>query len=87
MLEGIGELGEQIFDMPVKLGIPHGFGGLVGLARSPIHATGIGLIQYGIQFKEEDLQDEPPDETHLFEIILNWMEKNAHKYFSWIKNF
>ena len=76
MLEGIVELAEQIFDMPVKLGIPHGFGGLVGLARSPIHATGIGLIHYGLNFKEEDMTpQQEEDESDLFENILNWMKR------------
>jgi len=87
MLEGIVDLGEQIFDAPVKLGVPHGFGGLVGLARSPIHATGIGLIEYGIHFKEDDLQEEELDENHLFDSISQWMKKVASKHFSWIKHF
>jgi|Deesub1362B_J571_1020462.scaffolds.fasta_scaffold01911_3 cell division protein FtsA len=75
MLDGIVELAEQIFDMPVKLGIPHGFGGLVGLARSPIHATGIGLIHYGMRFRQEDMHEEPEDDSALFESILNWMKR------------
>ena len=81
MLEGITELAEQIFDMPVKLGIPHGFGGLVGLARSPIHATGIGLIHYGMHFKEEDMTPEQEDESDLFENILNWMKRIVRDLF------
>ena len=87
MLEGIVELGEQIFDMPVKMGVPYGFGGLVGLARSPIHATGIGLIEYGINFKDDDLQEEEPDENSLFDSISDWMKNIATKHFSWIKHF
>jgi len=42
------ELAEQIFDMPVKKGIPQGFSGLVDIASTPIHSTGIGLILYGL---------------------------------------
>jgi len=81
MLEGITQLAEQIFDMPVKLGIPHGFGGLVGLARSPIHATGIGLIHYGLHFKQEDMTPEQEDEADLFETILNWMKRIVRDLF------
>lgn len=87
MLEGILELSEQIFDTPVKLGIPGGFGGLVGLAQSPIHSTGIGLIHHGILFREEDRLEEEVDESHLFDSITNWMKNIANKHFSWVNHF
>jgi len=48
LMEGMVELAEQIFDMPVKKGIPQGFSGLVDIASTPIHSTGIGLILYGL---------------------------------------
>ncbi len=47
MIPGAVELAEEIFDMPVRLGIPEGFTGLVDTAKSPIHATGVGLVLYG----------------------------------------
>jgi cell division protein FtsA len=49
LLEGMGELAEQVFDMPVRIGYPRGFGGLAESIKSPIWATGVGLIQYGLQ--------------------------------------
>lgn len=49
MLKGTVELAEEIFDMPVKLGVPNGFNGLRDLVRSPMHATGVGLVHYGLQ--------------------------------------
>jgi len=52
-LRGTAELAEQIFDMPVKIGSPRGFDGLVDMAAAPEHATGIGLILYGMQHGEE----------------------------------
>ena len=48
-MEGMIELAEQIFDMPVKKGIPQGFSGLVDLVSTPIHSTGVGLILYGLE--------------------------------------
>lgn len=87
MLEGIVDLAEQIFDMPVKMGVPHGFGGLVGLARSPIHATGIGLIQYGINEKEDDFPEDETGEAHMFDSIMNWMKSIGTKFYTWSKNF
>jgi cell division protein FtsA len=49
LMQGMVELAERIFDMPAKKGIPQGFTGLVEVASSPIHSTGVGLILYGLQ--------------------------------------
>jgi cell division protein FtsA len=49
LMEGIREIAEKVFEMPVKLGIPSGFGGLTEAAVSPIHATGVGLCMYGME--------------------------------------
>jgi cell division protein FtsA len=53
LIKGAVELAEEVFDMPVKLGIPKGFSGLIDLAKSPIHATGVGLIMYAISHRYE----------------------------------
>jgi cell division protein FtsA len=47
LLAGINELAEQIFDMPVRRGMPTGVGGLADVVNSPAYATGVGLIFYG----------------------------------------
>jgi cell division protein FtsA len=47
ILEGIPELAEQVFNLPVRRGTPVGIGGLVDLVNSPIYATGVGLVLYG----------------------------------------
>jgi cell division protein FtsA len=49
LMEGIQELAEKVFEMPVKIGVPTGFGGLTEAAKSPIHATGVGLCIYGVK--------------------------------------
>jgi cell division protein FtsA len=49
LMDGIRELAEKVFEMPVKLGVPSGFGGLTEAAKSPIHATGVGLCMYGME--------------------------------------
>ncbi len=49
LLEGMPEIAEETMDIPVRRGIPAGVGGgLVQMVRSPIHATGIGLLLYGL---------------------------------------
>jgi cell division protein FtsA len=46
ILEGMPELAEFIFDMPVKRGTPMGVGGLKDVVNSPKFATGVGLLKY-----------------------------------------
>ena len=41
------ELAEEIFHVPVRLGIPGGVTALGEVVRNPIHATGVGLLLYG----------------------------------------
>ena len=46
-MEGVIELAEEIFHMPVSLGAPKAVSGLKDIVCNPIHATGVGLMLYG----------------------------------------
>ncbi len=46
-MEGITDLGEQIFNLPVRRGLPANITGLVDMVKSPIYATAVGLVHYG----------------------------------------
>ncbi|MDH3646379.1 MAG: cell division protein FtsA [Gammaproteobacteria bacterium] len=46
-MEGAVELAEEVFHMPVRLGVPQYVTGLVDVVKNPIHATGVGLLLYG----------------------------------------
>ncbi|MEJ2577129.1 MAG: cell division protein FtsA, partial [Gammaproteobacteria bacterium] len=46
-MEGLIELAEEVFHMPVRLGVPQYVTGLVDVVRNPIHATGVGLLLFG----------------------------------------
>ncbi|MFQ5329516.1 MAG: cell division protein FtsA [Thermodesulfobacteriota bacterium] len=46
-LEGISDLAEQVFNLPVKCGVPSGISGLVDIVSAPMYATGVGLVLYG----------------------------------------
>ena len=48
-MEGAVELAEEIFHMPVRLGVPQEFKGLADVVRNPIYATGVGLLHYGMK--------------------------------------
>jgi cell division protein FtsA len=48
-MEGAIELAEEVFHMPVRLGVPQFVDGLSDVVRNPIHATGVGLLLYSKQ--------------------------------------
>jgi cell division protein FtsA len=52
IMEGVPELAEQIFDMPVRRGIPRGVGGLTDVISNPMYATGVGLGLYGAAHRD-----------------------------------
>ena len=45
-MEGVVELAEEIFHMPVSIGKPRGVTGLTDIVRNPIYSTAVGLLQY-----------------------------------------
>ena len=46
VLEGMTEIAEQIFDLPVRSGSPLGVGGLVDHIDNPAFSTAVGLVMY-----------------------------------------
>jgi cell division protein FtsA len=48
-MEGAVELAEEIFHMPVRLGVPHSVRGMDDVISNPIYSTGVGLLLYGLQ--------------------------------------
>lgn len=48
-MEGLIELAEEVFHMPVRLGSPYNVTGMGDVVKNPIHATGVGLLHYGMQ--------------------------------------
>ncbi len=51
-MEGVVELAEEIFHMPVRLGCPQNIRGLTDIVNNPIYSTGVGLLLYGMQQRE-----------------------------------
>ncbi|MEE9397108.1 MAG: cell division protein FtsA [Methylococcales bacterium] len=48
-IEGLVDLAEEIFHMPVRIGVPQHVVGLIDVIRNPIYATGVGLLIFGKQ--------------------------------------
>ncbi len=53
LLEGITEAAEQVTGLPVRNGVPFGFGGMKDMVENPMYATGSGLVNYGASFPTE----------------------------------
>lgn len=80
LLRGLMELSEQIFDIPVKIGYPMGFGGLVDAAKNPAFSTGVGLILYGMKNASRNGNVFAGDDSQLFNSIFAKMK-------NWIREF
>ena len=52
-MEGVVELAEEIFHMPVRVGSPQTVQGLNDIVRNPIYATSVGLLLYGAEHYQE----------------------------------
>ena len=52
-MEGMAELAEEVFHMPVRLGLPKYVGGLSEMVRSPIYSTAVGLVLFGQKLSTE----------------------------------
>ncbi|MCK5092854.1 MAG: cell division protein FtsA [Gammaproteobacteria bacterium] len=56
-MEGLIELAEEIFHVPVRLGLPQYVAGLVDVVQNPIYATGVGLLLFGQQNSEHRVHE------------------------------
>ena len=77
-MEGVVELAEEIFHMPVRLACPQAVAGMTEVVNNPIYATGVGLLIYG--FRQMELGVEPPlkqeEQSSLVERMKNWFTGN-----------
>jgi cell division protein FtsA len=78
MMRGMVELGEEIFHMPVRMGLPRYVGGLSEVVSNPRYATGVGLVLMGKQQLERHLtgQLESTSFGRLLEKMKSWFQGN-----------
>lgn len=79
-MEGAVELAEEIFHMPVRLGVPQNVTGLTDIVNNPIYATGVGLLKYGITHSSGGTNKSGKSSSEKFEGLLdkvkNWFKGN-----------
>lgn len=78
VMRGMVELGEEIFHMPVRLGMPRFVGGLSEVVSNPRYATGVGLLLMGKQQMEHHLQVQMESTSfeRLWERMKSWFQGN-----------
>ncbi len=54
LLPGMIEMAEEVLSVPVRLGVPMHVGGLIDVISSPIYATGVGLVLYGMKRQDKN---------------------------------
>jgi cell division protein FtsA len=52
-MSGMVELAEEVFHLPVRLGLPRYVGGLSDVVKTPRFATGVGLLLYGLEQQQK----------------------------------
>jgi cell division protein FtsA len=78
-MEGAIELAEEVFHMPVRLGVPQYVTGLSEVVSNPIHATGVGLLLYAKSTMDGQRTDAPllaGGMKNLLERMKAWFQGN-----------
>ena len=77
-MEGVVDLAEEIFHMPVRLGSPQYVSGLSDVVSNPIHATGVGLLLFGEQHQSGSAQYFTAEGgmKGIWERMKNWFQGN-----------
>jgi len=77
-LRGMVELGEEIFHMPVRLGVCNYKGNLQEVVHTPRYSTGVGLIMAGIEHLKHHhyMRLQGGSAKQIFTRMKNWFQKN-----------
>ncbi|CAA6807218.1 MAG: Cell division protein FtsA [uncultured Thiotrichaceae bacterium] len=78
-MHGVVDLAEEVFHMPVRIGMPRGIGGLRGEVQDPIHSTGVGLLLYGLTqqaYGETRTFSTHVESESVWQRLKNWFNGN-----------
>ncbi|MCJ8170699.1 cell division protein FtsA [Atopomonas sediminilitoris] len=78
-MEGAVELAEEIFHMPVRLGMPQAIKGLADVVRNPIYSTSVGLLHYAMRKQAQGKPSSsfnPEPDVPVLERIKRWVQGN-----------
>lgn len=77
-MEGVIDLAEEVFHVPVRIGLPSHITGLVDVVRNPIYSTGVGLLLYGIKHQQDNHWERQSDwgVKNLWQRMKSWFQGN-----------
>ena len=78
-MEGVVELAEEIFHMPVRIGAPQYARGMNDIIRNPIYATAVGLLVSGAKELQEGAQlavDRQSKAGNVLGGLRDWLGRN-----------
>jgi cell division protein FtsA len=77
-MEGMIELAEEIFHLPVRLGMPKYLGGLSEVVKNPIYSTGVGLVLFGHRNQSEPKNKAKTESkiSAVWQKIKHWFQGN-----------
>jgi len=78
LLQGMVELGEEVFHLPVRVGVPAYVGGLADVVRSPRYATAVGLLLAGYEqyMREEQAREQGKGLGNMAGKMKQWFKAN-----------
>ena len=77
VMQGMVELGEEIFHMPVRIGLPRYAGGLADVVKSPRYATAMGLLFEGVaQLQAGRVSQQNGSVRAVFGRMRDWFQRN-----------
>ncbi|MEW8506286.1 MAG: cell division protein FtsA [Candidatus Thiodiazotropha sp.] len=77
-MEGVIDLAEEVFHMPVRLGVPQYVSGLSDVVRNPIYSTGVGLLLFGLRNRTQGGHELANDGglKAIWERMKHWFQGN-----------
>ena len=76
-MQGMVELGEEIFHMPVRIGLPVYSGGLADVVRNPRYATAMGLLLEGAsQLQQGQVMRQGGSFKAVLARMREWFQRN-----------
>ncbi|HET9471252.1 MAG TPA: cell division protein FtsA [Usitatibacter sp.] len=78
LMKGMVELGEEVFHMPVRVGLPNYTGALAEVVRNPRYSTGMGLLMAGLDQVKRDrhARIQGAGFKEIFERMKSWFKGN-----------
>lgn len=75
-MEGVIDLAEEVFHMPVRQGIPQDVTGLSDVVQNPVHATGVGLLRFQVMNRSSYEFEREAGVGQMFDRMKRWFQGN-----------